>query len=158
MQVRAAATEDCEAIGAGMKLVVDERRWLATEEATADELAARFRQMIAEGDQIFVLEDEGEIFGMLALHPRTTGVVSLGMWVLSRHRGRGGGRMLMEAALAARPPYVHKIELEVWPENEPAVGLYRSFGFEEEGLRRSHYRRRDGSLRSALIMGRLFLD
>ena len=29
---------------------------------------------------------------------------------------------------------------------------------EEEGLRRDHYRRRDGSLRSALIMARLFPD
>jgi putative acetyltransferase len=64
--------------------------------------------------------------------------------------------MLMEAALAARPADAHKIELEVFPDNEAAIGLYRSFGFEEEGLRRDHYRRRDGSLRSALVMARLF--
>jgi hypothetical protein len=29
-------------------------------------------------------------------------------------------------------------------------------GFEQEGLLRNHYRREDGSLRSALIMARLF--
>ncbi len=64
--------------------------------------------------------------------------------------------MLAEAALASRPADVHKIELEVFPDNEAAIGLYRSLGFEEEGLRRDHYRREDGSLRSALIMARLF--
>jgi hypothetical protein len=34
-------------------------------------------------------------------------------------------------------------------------GRGRTPGFEVEGLRRSHYRRRDGSLRSALVMARL---
>ncbi len=64
--------------------------------------------------------------------------------------------MLLEAALAVRPADLHKIELEVFPDNAAAIGLYRSFGFEEEGLRRAHYRRLDGSLRSVLLMARLF--
>lgn len=157
MQVRDATFEDCDAIGAGMKVVVDEGVWLATEAATELELANRFRQVILEGDPLFVLEEEGGIVGSLALHStETNGVMAVGMWVSPSHRGRGGGRMLIEAALKGRPEGVHKIELEVFPENEPAISLYRKMGFEEEGLRRNHYRRRDGSLRSALIMGRLF--
>jgi ribosomal protein S18 acetylase RimI-like enzyme len=157
MHVRDATFEDCDAIGTGMKVVVDEGRWLATESATADELAERFRQVILEGDPLFVLEEEGGIVGALGLHgTEASGVSALGMWVRPEHRGRGGGRMLMEAALAARPDDVHKIELEVWPDNEAAIALYRKLGFEEEGLRRDHYRRRDGSLRSSLIMARLF--
>ena len=36
-----------------------------------------------------------------------------------------------------------------------AIALYSSAGFEVEGLRRDHYRRRDGRLRSALVMARL---
>jgi ribosomal protein S18 acetylase RimI-like enzyme len=157
MLVRSATFEDCDAIGAGMKVVVDEGRWLATEEATAEELANRFRQAILEGEPLLVLEEEGGIVGALGMHStKAPGVSSLGMWVMPAHRGRGGGRMLMEAALAARPEDVHKIELEVWPDNEAAIALYRKLGFEEEGLRRAHYRRRDGSLRSSLIMARLF--
>jgi RimJ/RimL family protein N-acetyltransferase len=157
MHVRDATFEDCDALGAGMKAVVDEGRWLATEAATADELADRFRQVILEGDPLLVLEEDGGILGSLGLHSTDArGVLSLGMWVLAAHRGRGGGRMLMEAALAARPEDVHKIELEVWPDNEAAIALYRKLGFEEEGLRRDHYRRRDGSLRSSLIMAKLF--
>ena len=66
--------------------------------------------------------------------------------------------MLIEAALEARPPDAHKIELEVFPDNEAAIELYRSLGFEQEGLRRDHYRREDGSLRSALLMARLFVE
>jgi ribosomal protein S18 acetylase RimI-like enzyme len=158
MQVRDATFEDCDALGAAMKVVADEGRWLATERGTTElELANRFRQAILEGDQLLVLEEEGAVVGALGLHStQAEGVVSLGMWVLPTHRRRGGGRTLMEAALAARPEEVHKIELEVWPDNEAAIALYRELGFEEEGLRRDHYRRRDGSLRSSLIMARLF--
>lgn len=156
MQVRSATFEDCDAIGRGMKVVVDEGIWLATEAASAEELAERHRTAILAGDPVFVLEDRGEIVGCLGMPAENEGVVSLGMWVLPSHRGRGGGRMLLQAAIDDRPPDVHKIELEVFPENEAAIALYRKLGFEEEGLRRSHYRRRDGSLRSALIMARLF--
>lgn len=157
MQVRDATFEDCDALGAGMKVVVDEGTWLATEGASELELANRFRQAILEGHTLLVLEDAGGIVGSLGMHPtQADGVTSLGMWVLPSHRRRGGGRMLIEAALAARPEEVHKVELEVFPENEAAIELYRRMGFEEEGLRRDHYRRADGSLRSALIMARLF--
>jgi RimJ/RimL family protein N-acetyltransferase len=158
MEVRPATMDDCEAIGAGMKVVVDEGIWLATEEAGAAELTRRFQRMIGEGDKVLVLEEGGEIVGMADLHPQTPGVVSLGMWILPTHRGRGGGRMLLQAAIEARPAEVHKIALEVFPENGVAISLYRSFGFEQEGLLRDHYRRRDGSLRSALIMARRFGD
>lgn len=50
---------------------------------------------------------------------------------------------------------LHKVELEVWPDNERAIALYASYGFEIEGLRREHYRRKDGSLRSSVLMGLL---
>lgn len=54
------------------------------------------------------------------------------------------------------PPSVgaHKVELEVWPDNSRAISLYESAGFEVEGPRRDHYLRRDGSLRSFLLMAR----
>jgi RimJ/RimL family protein N-acetyltransferase len=158
MQVRPATLEDCELLARGMKAVVEEG-WLATEPSTSiDDIEQRLRAAVEwEGHLLFVLEEEGELAGALGMHPtQAEGVLSLGMWLLPVYRGRGGGRLLMEAALEARPPEVHKIELEVFPDNETAIGLYRSTGFDEEGLRRDHYRRADGSLRSALIMARLF--
>lgn len=158
MQVRPATLDDCEPLARAMKAVAKEG-WLATEPSTpVEDIEQRFRAAVEwDGHLLFALEEEGELAGALGLHPtQVDGVLSLGMWLLPQHRGRGGGRLLMEAALNARPSEVHKIELEVFPDNEAAIGLYRSLAFEEEGLRRDHYRRLDGSLRSALIMARLF--
>ena len=53
---------------------------------------------------------------------------------------------------ARRRQRAHKISLEVWTDNARAIALYAAAGFEVEGLRRDHYRRRDGRLRSTLIM------
>ncbi|MGH2918993.1 MAG: GNAT family N-acetyltransferase [Solirubrobacteraceae bacterium] len=79
----------------------------------------------------------------------------LGMCVVAAARGRGGGHALLDAAMAwLAGSDMHKVELEVWPDNGPAIALYARYGFEVEGLRRDHYRRKDGSLRSALIMAR----
>lgn len=83
------------------------------------------------------------------------GVVSLGMCIVAPARGQGGGRALLDAAMAwLADSDMHKVDLEVWPDNAPAIALYTQYGFEVEGLLRDHYRRRDGSLRSALIMAR----
>jgi [ribosomal protein S18]-alanine N-acetyltransferase len=159
MEVRPARIEDCETLARGMSAVVAEGRWLATETTTPmEDLEQRVRASVEwDGFFLFVLEAGGEAVGSLGMQPtQAEGVLSLGMWILPEWRGRGGGRQLIEAALAARPARIHKIELEVFPDNAAAIALYRSTGFEEEGLRREHYRRLDGSLRSALIMSRLF--
>ncbi len=50
-----------------------------------------------------------------------------GIGVVPRARRRGVGRLLMEALLAEAPPAV---QLEVLEQNEPAIRLYESLGFE----------------------------
>jgi putative acetyltransferase len=104
-----------------------------------------------------VLEEEqtGEQVGHLfLLESGSRGVLSIGMALLPEARGRGGGRMLIERAIEhARQAGAHKIELEVWLNNARGVALYARTGFEVEGLKRDHYRRKDGSLRSSLVMG-----
>lgn len=159
-KVRPATAEDCAPLARAMKAVVDEGRWLATDPSTpVEDIEQRFRAAVGwEGNHLFVLEDEGELVGAIGLHPSTApGVLSLGMWILPPWRGQGGGRALIDAALAVVPESgAHKVELEVFPDNEAAISLYRSLGFEQEGLRRDHYRREDGSLHSAVIMARLF--
>ncbi|MBS1894992.1 MAG: GNAT family N-acetyltransferase [Actinobacteria bacterium] len=128
---------------------------------TEAELTERLRERLEGGGLLLALEDDeaGDtpLVGHLDFRPtRTEGVWSFGMLVLPEHRGKGGGRLLLEAAMAARPPDAHKIELEVWPHNEAAIGLYERMGFEREGLRRDHYRRKDGALQSSVVMARLF--
>jgi RimJ/RimL family protein N-acetyltransferase len=162
MHVRPVTDADLEELARGLKLVVDEKRWVAIQPpVTEAELIERFRTRLGEGHQMFVLvDDEGEdapLVGNIDLRPtRIDGVHAIGMWILPGRRGKGGGRMLLEAAIDARPSHVHKIELEVWPHNEAAIGLYERTGFEREGLRRDHYRRNDGRLHSSVIMARPF--
>jgi RimJ/RimL family protein N-acetyltransferase len=163
MRTRPVTEADLGELARGFKVVVDERRWVAVQPpVTEAELTEGLRARLAEGRLMFALEDEDAeggptLVGNIDLHPtRVDGVWAFGMWVLPGLRGKGGGRMLLEAAIAARPARVHKIELEVWPHNEDAIALYERFGFEREGLRRDHYRRRDGRLHSSVIMARLF--
>jgi RimJ/RimL family protein N-acetyltransferase len=124
-----------------------------------DARAGRFREAI-EGEgpaAAWVLEDGDRVVGNAGLHESgADGVLGLGMAILPEARGRGGGRALLEAMIEhARFCGAHKVELEVWPDNARAISLYASAGFEVEGVRRDHYRRRDGSLRSSLLMARI---
>ncbi len=121
------------------------------------ERASLYRELLsADGPgAMWVLEDDGRVVGEASVTSRITGVLSLGMAILSEARGRGGGRVLMQAILEyARSVGAHKVDLEVWTDNARAIALYTAAGFEVEGVRREHYRRADGSLRSTLIMAR----
>jgi RimJ/RimL family protein N-acetyltransferase len=123
--------------------VADERRYLKAVRRHAD--AA-----------VLVALDDDRIVGRLSLardpHPASTHVADLGMMVAASHRRRGIGRKLLEAAVSwARAAGVEKLELHVFPWNEPAIRLYEDFGFEREGLRRRHYLR-DGVAVDALLM------
>jgi RimJ/RimL family protein N-acetyltransferase len=137
--------------------VAEERRWVLTEPPTdLDALTERFAASLPDPAWIeFVLEDGGEVVGSLGAGPTgAVGVASLGMGILAGHRGRGGGALLLDAGLEAarRRRDLHKVELEVFPENGRAVALYAARGFRVEGVRHEHHRRRDGSLRTTLLM------
>lgn len=159
MRARRATTDDAEAFVSILTTVAEERRWIGTEPGfDVEERTQRVRASIEEDEPHWVLEDDdGQVIGNLGLHPtHARGVLSLGMAIISQARGRGGGRILMDTTLRhLATTDAHKVELEVWPDNGRAISLYAQYGFEVEGLRRDHYRRRDGSLRSSLIMARL---
>lgn len=63
---------------------------------------------------------------------------------------------LVAAAIEwARARGLHKLTLSVFPQNEAAIGLYRKFGFLEEGRRIKHIRRANGELWDLIDMGLL---
>lgn len=70
-------------------------------------------------------------------------------------RRRGLGAELVRAALeAAREAGAEAAFLEVAADNAAALGLYTGLGFEQVGLRRGYYPRRDGSRVDALTLRR----
>jgi ribosomal protein S18 acetylase RimI-like enzyme len=103
----------------------------------------------------FLAVADGVIVGSIGVDVHG-GVASLWMCVGASQRGRGVGRQLLDAGLAwAADVGAHKVMLEVWPHNGPAIALYRSAGFAVEGRKRRHYRRRNGELWDAILMGRV---
>lgn len=109
---------------------------------------------------LYVAELEGaELVGRLSLmrdpHPSSSHVADLGLMVAASHRRRGIGSALLETAeVWARGAGITKLELHVFPHNEPAIGLYAKHGYEREGLRRRHYTRSDGSLTDVILMAK----
>ncbi len=131
----------------GWRSVAEERRYLRALKRHPD--AA-----------VFVAEEDGTIVGRLSIardpHQASRHVADLGLMVADGHRRRGIGRALLEQAVAwGREAGVRKLELHVFPWNEPAILLYERFGFEREGFRRDHYRR-GGEYVDAILMA-LFL-
>jgi putative acetyltransferase len=156
MIVRRAQDADLDAAARVVAAVAEEGFLGAQPPVDLAERAERFRELIERGDPagVWVLEDdEGRVVGHAAVQESVPGVHSVGMAILADSRGKGGGRALLATVQDhARACGAHKISLEVWIDNARAIALYAAAGFEVEGLRRDHYRRRDGSLRSTLIM------
>jgi putative acetyltransferase len=109
---------------------------------------------------VFAAErSDGTIIGRLSLardaHPASAHVADIGIMVAKDARGHGVGRALLEAAIEwACSAGIRKLELHVFPWNEPAIRLYEHFGFEREGYRKAHYQRA-GETVDAVLMARL---
>jgi RimJ/RimL family protein N-acetyltransferase len=134
--------------------VAEERNGIATEPPV--DLADRSAKFARTAASSMVAEADGEIVGTINVDVGRFGTGDLGMLVDASWRGRGVGSALMDAAIAwSREQGLHKLSLEVFPANKPAIALYRKYGFVEEGFRPKHYRRANGELWDAILMGRL---
>jgi RimJ/RimL family protein N-acetyltransferase len=105
---------------------------------------------------VFVADADGSVVARLSLardpHPASRHVADLGLMVAAGHRRRGVGTALLDAAVAwAREAEVRKLELHVFPHNEPALALYERFGFYREGVRKGHYQRGAAFLDAVLM-------
>jgi putative acetyltransferase len=101
-----------------------------------------------------------KVVGMAGIHwhprMRVRHVADLGIMVHDGHQGQGVGKALMAALVDAADKWLNlvRIELEVYSDNERAIKLYRSFGFEVEGCKRMNAFR-DGKYVNSLLMGRI---
>lgn len=109
-----------------------------------------------EMDRTFVAVVAGEVVGVIFVIESAFGFGEIGMFVAADWRGRGVGTSLVEAAVEwAKACPLHKLTLSVFPHNEAAIGLYRKFGFVEEGRHPHHVRRANGELWDLVDMGLL---
>jgi GNAT superfamily N-acetyltransferase len=108
------------------------------------------------GGGVAAADREDRLIGELSAFGRENRPAEIGMTVAAEWRGHGVGTALMQACVAwARERGIHKLSLQVWPHNTVALHLYERFGFEHEGVLRSHYRRQNGEFWDAIVMGLL---
>jgi RimJ/RimL family protein N-acetyltransferase len=139
----AALVELARAVGA------EPEGWLlATEEWRSPAAERRYLRAVRRSPHaaVFVAEAPEGLVGRLSVsrdpHPSSHHVADLGLMVAASHRRLGIGRALLDRTVDwAREHGIEKLELHVFPHNEPAIALYESFGFVREGYRRRHYRR-----------------
>ncbi len=91
-----------------------------------------------------------------SLSLRQRHVASVGMSVAREAQGQGVGKAMLGALVdyADNWAQVLRLELTVFADNERAIGLYKSFGFEIEGRHRADTLR-GGRYLDSLTMGRL---
>jgi phosphinothricin acetyltransferase len=110
-------------------------------------------------DHRFVAVEDGDILGWAALSPASSracyaGVAEHSVYVASAARGRGVGRVLMQALLdSADAGGIWTVQTSIFPENEASLALHERVGFRVVG-RRERIAQLDGAWRDTLLLER----
>ena len=158
--IRAITLADVEGYNRALDAVARERQFLRLTEAPPLSSSRDFvAGNIENGNPHFIALVDDQLVGWCDIcRDNSTGsqhVGSLGMGIMSDHRGRRIGRALIEAALNQARSSFRRVELDVYASNTSAVTLYERVGFTHEGRRRSaiHINGQDQDI---LMMGQLF--
>ena len=138
------AEEHIPGFRAAVDVVARERKYLAFLEAPPLGDVTRFvLHNIECGYPQFVVLSADTVVGWCDVLPNRTRVIyshcgTLGIGLLPEFRGKGIGRQLMQRTIDAAFAFgLTRVELSVREDNVNAIALYKSLGFEIEGLHRS---------------------
>jgi RimJ/RimL family protein N-acetyltransferase len=157
--VRPASPADADAlVDLGRAVAGEDGLWLTYDRSRADERRNVKSVRRDPNVAVFVAEAPDGLVGRLSIArdrgPYSSHVAELGLMVAANARRQGVGTALMEEAVKwARGSGLPKLELTVFPHNEPAIALYRKLGFREEGLLRRRYFIQDRYV-DAMLMAR----
>jgi ribosomal protein S18 acetylase RimI-like enzyme len=160
--IRPSQGDDAPELAALIEAVAGEGELIAAVPGEPDtiEQSSRLVSIVLEGGLSLTLEVDGVPAGHVMIQRRPgrhyAHVGEIAIIVSNAQRGLGLGRSLMETAIDwGRATGLAKLSLRVFPDNQRAITLYRSLGFEDEGLVRGEVRMPSGD-RDMLLMG-LFL-
>jgi L-amino acid N-acyltransferase YncA len=154
---RRATPDDAEAIARIYNQGIADR--VATFE-TNPRSAADVRAWFDGAHPIVVVEDNQMVVAFASTstyRPRAcyAGIAEFSVYVSREARGRGAGRLAMQALLAeAEQAGLWKLLSRVFVENHASRALLRSLGFREVGIYEKHARL-DGAWRDVVIVERL---
>ncbi len=142
--VRLAKLEDAAGLIDFLQAVSDESEFLVSLSHEFDMTEDEERKWIQEytedsGKIAIVAEAAGRLIGCLSFangrRQRLSHRGDVGMSVRGSFRGNGVGTALLGSFLswAESHPLIEKVGLGVFCDNLPAIGLYKKFGFVEEG-------------------------
>jgi L-amino acid N-acyltransferase YncA len=134
--IRDATAEDWPAIWPFLREIVAARETFSYDPEMTERQARELWMVSAPGRTLVAVDDQGTVLGTANMYANRPGpgahVATASFMVDPRHGGRGVGRVLGEAALAwARAEGYRAMQFNAVVEtNTPAVGLWRSLGFE----------------------------
>jgi L-amino acid N-acyltransferase YncA len=157
MRARAATVDDAAALAAVYNQGIEDRvATFETRTRTPEDIRRWF-----DGVHPVVVVEEGEDVVAFAAtssyRPRDcyAGIAETSVYVARGWRGRGAGRLALEALMeAAREAGFWKLLSRIFPENAASRSLVRSLGFREVGTYEKHAKL-DGVWRDVVIVERL---
>lgn len=161
MTIRQAKPEDAAVLAAAEREIAKIPGRLASrpEELKDEDFAEKISSLSKLETGLFVvIEDNGEILGHAILDPHklatTCHVVSLTIAIHEGHQGRGLGKTLMKYLIdwTKAHPKIEKFELHVRSSNTPAIRLYESLGFVEEGRKTKQLKYGPGAYQDNIYM------
>ena len=114
------------------------------------------RQFVESYENVYVLlGGNNEIVGFTAILKTPPDAEIHNFFICNELRGRGVGKILLEQAIKMMSAEVENLYLEVSEDNNIAIALYKSLGFEDIGARKNYYRK--GSTSSNAIIMHLLI-